>query len=123
MNAMLRMPFVKQRIEKFLTETKMSEEFSHTVLHRVPRPLPPAGGVARKPSGPSVVSAKEQPKGMCPQYMYSYVVGAGQFRTHIHTVLTCVSNSVIVYVAGCSLTLCKMILVFLYSQYAVKYPH
>ena len=63
-NAILRMPFVKQRIEKFLTETKMSEEFSHTVLHRVPKPLPPAGGVARKPSGPSVAPVREQPKGI-----------------------------------------------------------
>ena len=68
MNAILRMPFVKQRIEKFLTETKMSEEFSHTILHRVPRPLPPAGGVARKPSGPSVVSAREQAKGSVCMY-------------------------------------------------------
>ena len=64
-NAILRMPFVKQRIEKFLSETKMSEEFSHTILHNVPRPLPPAGGVGCKPSGPSVGPAREQPRGVC----------------------------------------------------------
>ena len=73
MNAILRMPFVKQRIEKFLSETKMSEEFSHTILHHVPRQLPPAGGVARKPSGPSVGPAREQPRGVC-------TVETGQYR-------------------------------------------
>ncbi|CAH8567118.1 unnamed protein product [Heterobilharzia americana] len=33
-NAVLRKPFLSKRIYRYLTETEMAEEFSHTVLHR-----------------------------------------------------------------------------------------
>ena len=89
MNAILRLPFVKQRIEKFLSETKMSEEFSHTILHNVPRPLPTAGGVGHKPSGPSVGPAREQPRGAC-------TVETGQYR------LTCMYVCMYVQSVCCS---------------------
>jgi NIMA (never in mitosis gene a)-related kinase len=52
-NAVLRMPLMKSRIHRFLTDTLVSEEFSHTVLHRVPRPLPHGGMAA--PKKPSVL--------------------------------------------------------------------
>eukprot|EP00038_Savillea_parva_P001954 m.108788 g.108788 ORF g.108788 m.108788 type:complete len:1252 (+) comp10671_c0_seq2:92-3847(+) len=35
-NTILKMPFVKRRIAKFLTDTMYADEFSHTIIHRNP---------------------------------------------------------------------------------------
>lgn len=62
-NSILRLPLIQRRIEKFLSQTIVSEEFSHTVLHKrkavsVPRPLPP---LKQTPKQPVVESKKYNP--------------------------------------------------------------
>ena len=44
-NAILRAPIIRQRIEKFLSQTLIQSEFSHTVLHKQGplRAMPSAG--------------------------------------------------------------------------------
>lgn len=60
-NNILRKQIMQERIRRFLTETELEDEFSHTVLHRgnmkrdlpspvAPRPLPPRPVSARRPS-------------------------------------------------------------------------
>ncbi|XP_072040814.1 serine/threonine-protein kinase Nek1-like isoform X2 [Amphiura filiformis] len=55
-NTILKKPFIQKRIEKFLSETQVSDEFSHTVLHRN-APAAKAGGIGR----PVVSAANKKP--------------------------------------------------------------
>ena len=53
---------MKSRIHTFLTDTVASEEFSHTVLHREPRPIPPGGvAVPKKPGGVIGAPLRQKP--------------------------------------------------------------
>ena len=44
-NAILKKPFIQERIRKFLSESEVQDEFSHTILHgqRLQKRLPPGG--------------------------------------------------------------------------------
>lgn len=44
-NAILKKPFIQERIKKFLSESEVQAEFSHTVLHgeKLQKRLPPGG--------------------------------------------------------------------------------
>eukprot|EP00057_Strongylocentrotus_purpuratus_P023351 XP_011677825.1 PREDICTED: serine/threonine-protein kinase Nek1 isoform X2 [Strongylocentrotus purpuratus] len=70
-NSVLKKPFVQKRIEKFLTDAQVSDEFSHTILHRnarpaargvgapvfqkpIPRPI--SAAAAKKPPIPKAIS-------------------------------------------------------------------
>ncbi|XP_013414231.1 serine/threonine-protein kinase Nek1 isoform X2 [Lingula anatina] len=50
----LKKPFIQKRIQKFLSETMLQEEFSHTVMHgqRMLKQLPPPGQAKRAVSAP-----------------------------------------------------------------------
>ncbi|XP_033631627.1 serine/threonine-protein kinase Nek1-like isoform X2 [Asterias rubens] len=47
-NTILKKPYIQRRIEKFLSDTQMSDEFSHTILHRNKAPGP--YGAAGRPA-------------------------------------------------------------------------
>nr|XP_054755048.1 serine/threonine-protein kinase Nek1-like isoform X3 [Lytechinus pictus] len=70
-NSVLKKPFVQRRIEKFLTDAELNDEFSHTILHRNARPAargvgapvfqkpisrPPISAAAKKPPVPKPIS-------------------------------------------------------------------
>lgn len=50
-NSILKKPFIQKRIQKFLSETEMQAEFSHTIMHgaKVAKVLPPG----KRPLGPA----------------------------------------------------------------------
>jgi NIMA (never in mitosis gene a)-related kinase len=63
-NGVLRLAFVQQRIENFLSETLKADEFSHTVLHRGKPPVQGGGrgGVPPVPSAGHIRPQLQQPK-------------------------------------------------------------
>lgn len=61
-NNILRKQIMQERIRRFLTETEMEDEFSHTVMHKVKRPLP--SPVAPRPLPPRPVSARRPSSGV-----------------------------------------------------------